>query len=638
MVTASGMAAVTTAVLALVSAGDHVIGQKSTYGGTAVGADEPAAPVRGRGQPGRPDRLEAFARAITPKTKLMLLETPSNPLLQVTDLTAVVEMAKAHEIVTLADNTFATPINQRPAEFGVDLVWHSATKYLNGHTDVSAGAMAGPAELLDRIWDTALLTGATLGPIDAWLLVPRHADPAAAGAATQRERAGGRRGARQAPRRRSKVHYPGLESHPQHELAVGQMSGFGGVLGIEMGGGFDAADAFLARLRYPRRSASLGGVESPGGAPGGNVARHAQRDPAGGIGRPARPGPDRRRHRGPRRPRRRCPPGPGAAPPQRDRCGVRLLSYAPRAPAQSDTADIAWRVGLLVGDVVVGADDAAQRLAHTDARPSVESARQILGWPRHTRAELQQAAEDLAQSGQVVGALSSVSPGPPVPDPDKIVCVALNYRAHADEAGFAPPAAPALFAKFRTSLVGAGRPVTLPAVSNQIDYEGELAVVIGRQARNVTADDALAYVGGYLPFNDLTARDLQFQTSQWTAGKALDDFAPCGPALVTADEVPDPQRLMLTTHVNGQLRQHASTADMLFGVADLVAFVSSLMTLEPGDIIATGTPEGVGLARTPPAYLQPGDTVTVTINDPAPGGAGQLGVLTTPLRSPTDLS
>jgi len=261
MVTASGMAALTTAVLALVSAGHHVIGQTSTYGGTAslllnllprlgvsVTQVDQADPA-------------AFERALTPKTRLILLESPSNPLLRITDLRAVAELARANNVLTMADNTFATPLNQRPAELGIDLVWHSATKYLNGHSDVSAGVLAGPAELLDQIWDVALLTGAVLGPFDAWLLLrglrtlplrmPRHNDNGLALATALAEHPAVAR-----------VYYPGLASHPQHAVAAGQMSGFGGVLGVELAGGFDAAEAFLGRLRYARRSASLGGVES----------------------------------------------------------------------------------------------------------------------------------------------------------------------------------------------------------------------------------------------------------------------------------------------------------------------------------------------------------------------------------------
>jgi methionine-gamma-lyase len=261
MVTASGMAALTTAVLALVSAGDHVIGQRSTYGGTAsvllnllprLGV---SASLVDQADP------EAFEQALTPQTRLILVESPSNPLLQVTDLRAVADLARAHNVLTMADNTFATPLNQRPAEFGIDLVWHSATKYLNGHSDVSAGVLAGPAGILDRIWDVGVLTGAVLGPFDAWLLLrglrtlplrmPRHN---ASGQALAEALNGHPAVAR--------VHYPGLATHPQHALAATQMTGFGGVLGIELEGGFEAADAFLGRLKYARRSASLGGVES----------------------------------------------------------------------------------------------------------------------------------------------------------------------------------------------------------------------------------------------------------------------------------------------------------------------------------------------------------------------------------------
>jgi len=171
MVTASGMAALTTAVLGLVSAGDHVIGQRSTYGGTAsvllnllprLGVTTTQVDQTDPG---------AFERAVTPRTRLILVESPSNPLLQITDLRSIAAMARAHGVLTLADNTFATPLNQRPIDFGIDLVWHSATKYLNGHSDVSAGALAGPAQLLDRIWEVAVLTGGALGPFDAWLLL-----------------------------------------------------------------------------------------------------------------------------------------------------------------------------------------------------------------------------------------------------------------------------------------------------------------------------------------------------------------------------------------------------------------------------------------------------------------------------------
>lgn len=261
LVTASGMAALSTAVLALVNSGDHVIGQLSTYGGTA-GLLQDLLPRLGVTvtQVDQTDP-EAFERALTPRTKLILLETPSNPLLQITDLSAVTELARAHGAWTMADNTFASPVNQRPLEFGVDLVFHSATKYLNGHSDVTAGVLAGAAEVLDKVWHVGVLTGATLGPFDSWLLLrglrtlPLRVAQHNAGAQALAESLTGHPAV-------TRVHYPGLPSHPQHALASKQMSGFGGVLSAELAGGYEAADAFLSRLHYARRAASLGGVES----------------------------------------------------------------------------------------------------------------------------------------------------------------------------------------------------------------------------------------------------------------------------------------------------------------------------------------------------------------------------------------
>jgi methionine-gamma-lyase len=261
LVTASGMAALTTTVLALVSAGGHVIGQKSTYGGTASVLLN-LLPRLGISTT-QVDQTDpkAFEKALTPQTRLILLESPSNPLLQVTDLRAVADLARAHDVLTLTDNTFATPLNQRPTDFGIDLVWHSATKYLNGHSDVSAGVVAGPARLLDRIWDVALLTGAALGPFDAWLLL-RGLRTLPLRLARHNENGQALAEALEPHPAVSRVHYPGLPSHPQHALAARQMSGFGGVLALELAGGFEAADAFVGHLTYARRSASLGGVES----------------------------------------------------------------------------------------------------------------------------------------------------------------------------------------------------------------------------------------------------------------------------------------------------------------------------------------------------------------------------------------
>jgi 2-keto-4-pentenoate hydratase/2-oxohepta-3-ene-1,7-dioic acid hydratase in catechol pathway len=188
----------------------------------------------------------------------------------------------------------------------------------------------------------------------------------------------------------------------------------------------------------------------------------------------------------------------------------------------------------------------------------------------------------------------------------------LNYRRHAEEAGLPLPEVPSLFAKYRNSLTGPTSPIVLPGMSEQIDYEAELAVVIGKGCRNIKSAQALHYVAGYMALNDVSARDLQFRTGQWLAGKALDTFAPCGPALVI-NEIDDPQSLNICTRLNGQTLQQANTNDMAFSVAETVAFITQLMTLEPGDIVATGTPEGVGFKRNPPVFLHHGDMVEVEI-------------------------
>jgi 2-keto-4-pentenoate hydratase/2-oxohepta-3-ene-1,7-dioic acid hydratase in catechol pathway len=222
-------------------------------------------------------------------------------------------------------------------------------------------------------------------------------------------------------------------------------------------------------------------------------------------------------------------------------------------------------------------------------------------------------ASQQLDAGNRVLSLETLELGPPVPNPDKILCLGVNYREHAAEAQQEIPVVPLVFAKFRNSLTGPTSPILLPRVSKLIDYEGELAVIIGTRCKAVTEQEALHYVAGYSIMNDVTARDVQAQTSQWTAGKALDTFAPMGPGIVPTSQITDPQRLTLITRVNGQEVQHDSTANMIFSVAAAIAFLSSLMTLEPGDIIATGTPSGVGFKRTPPLFLQDGDVVEVEI-------------------------
>ncbi len=204
--------------------------------------------------------------------------------------------------------------------------------------------------------------------------------------------------------------------------------------------------------------------------------------------------------------------------------------------------------------------------------------------------------------------------GPPVPDPQKIVCLGLNYRDHAEESGLQPPPAPMFFAKFANSLVGPYDDVVPPATTQRVDYEAELAVVIGRRGRHIAQDDALNHVAGAMVLNDVSARDLQLANPLWTGGKAIDTFAPCGPSLVLLDEIDDLQDLGVRTRVNGQLVQDGNTAAMIFGVAATIAFLSQIMTLEPGDIVATGTPAGVGQSRTPPLFLQTGDVVETEID------------------------
>ncbi len=201
----------------------------------------------------------------------------------------------------------------------------------------------------------------------------------------------------------------------------------------------------------------------------------------------------------------------------------------------------------------------------------------------------------------------------PVIDPQKIVCLGLNYRDHAEETGQDIPAAPMWFAKFANSLIGSGQEIALPSAHPEyVDYEAELALVIGRPARNVTAEDALSHIAGAMPFNDVSARDLQLQNPLWCSGKAIDTFAPCGPALVTLSEIEDLRALGLRTRINGELLQEGTTANLVFGPAEIVAWLSRTMTLLPGDIIATGTPAGVGAAQG--RFLRDGDTVEVEVD------------------------
>jgi 2-keto-4-pentenoate hydratase/2-oxohepta-3-ene-1,7-dioic acid hydratase in catechol pathway len=214
--------------------------------------------------------------------------------------------------------------------------------------------------------------------------------------------------------------------------------------------------------------------------------------------------------------------------------------------------------------------------------------------------------------------LSDVQLLPPIPNPDKIICIGLNYRSHAAEAGVEPPETPTFFAKFRNALVADGVEVELPAASQKVDYEAEVAFVVGpNPARNVSEDDALNYVAGYMLLNDLSARDLQFATPQWLPGKVFDGSAPCGPALVTPDEAGSPDSIEIELKLNGEVMQSASTADLIHSIPKLLSHLSTLMTLVPGDIVSTGTPSGVGSVREPRVWLKAGDEIE--INSPSLG-------------------
>lgn len=201
----------------------------------------------------------------------------------------------------------------------------------------------------------------------------------------------------------------------------------------------------------------------------------------------------------------------------------------------------------------------------------------------------------------------------PVPRPGKLICIGLNYRDHAAESNMAIPERPVVFSKFSTAVIGPGEPVLVPASSDQVDYEAELAVVIGRRAKTVSASSAYDHVLGYTAFNDVSARDFQFADGQWQRGKSCDTFAPMGPFIVTADEIRDPHQLSIKLRLNGKTMQDSNTDQLIFGVPEIIAFLSETITLEPGDVIATGTPPGVGFARKPPVFLKAGDQMEVEI-------------------------
>jgi acylpyruvate hydrolase len=293
------------------------------------------------------------------------------------------------------------------------------------------------------------------------------------------------------------------------------------------------------------------------------------------------------------------------------------------------------RIGALIGvepgeaggfvlDLAPAAKAAARRAGKASALAGIDS---MVGLLEAGRGAMAEARKLVRETERVLATASTVPAGlarvllpakavrlqAPIPRPPKFVCVGLNYRDHAAEVGAQLPAAPVLFSKFSSSVIGPGETIRIPAATSQADYEAELAIVIGKRAKDVAKDKAFDVIAGYTIVNDVSARDLQFARNQWLAGKTPDTFGVMGPALVTADEIDDPHALDVRTFVNGERRQNSNTNQLVFGIAELIADMSRLWTLEPGDVIATGTPGGVGISFKPPRYLKAGDRVRVEI-------------------------
>ncbi len=276
-----------------------------------------------------------------------------------------------------------------------------------------------------------------------------------------------------------------------------------------------------------------------------------------------------------------------------------------------------YRLGVATASGVIDVAAAAALLPSvgdvpTDVHAVIEGGNDAVGL---LSALVDAVSADASVASRVARVEDELTYGPCVTRPNKIICVGLNYRKHAEETNAPIPQYPILFNKFNNTLTGKGHDVPLPRVSNEVDYEAELVIVIGKTAKYVDKASALDYVFGYCNVNDLSARDLQLRTPQWLLGKSCDKFSPLGPYLVTADEVGDPNALDIKCVVNGEVRQHSNTSDMIFHCDEIVSYISQHMTLVPGDIILTGTPEGVVLGLPPEqrVYLQPGDVVTIEI-------------------------
>ncbi|MGE7760039.1 fumarylacetoacetate hydrolase family protein [Peribacillus sp. NPDC097895] len=230
--------------------------------------------------------------------------------------------------------------------------------------------------------------------------------------------------------------------------------------------------------------------------------------------------------------------------------------------------------------------------------------------------ELRTRAEKLIEkrvNDDAIFKLSEVKILPPIAQPEKIICVGLNYMDHCKETGMEPPDSPVIFSKYANAIVGHNDAIEIPINSTEVDFEAELAIVIGREAKHVSEEEANDYVFGYTIMNDISARDLQFQDGQWSRGKTADTFAPFGPAVVTKDEVDDPHNLAISLELNGEMMQESNTGNLIFTVPKIISFLSQSMTLKPGDLIATGTPPGVGMGRNPKVWLKNGDKMNVRI-------------------------
>ncbi|WP_309500295.1 fumarylacetoacetate hydrolase family protein [Streptomyces shenzhenensis] len=273
-----------------------------------------------------------------------------------------------------------------------------------------------------------------------------------------------------------------------------------------------------------------------------------------------------------------------------------------------------WEPGLLHGEQVFALNAALWAAGHRTSS-DLPSVRAFLRAHGGRLPQIAAAVGPVLDGGflEPVGASDAVRLGPPVTDPLKVLCVGLNYSDHVGETGRAMPAHPDLFAKFASSLIGPYDVIDRSDVTDNLDFEGELAVVIGRECDRVDESDALSYVAGLSVLNDITARDLQYRGTQWLAGKAVDRATPFGPAIVTLDETGDPQALDIETFVNGVRVQDSNTRHMIFPVARIISYVSQFLTLGPGDVIATGTPQGIGAKRNPPLWLRPGDKVEVVL-------------------------